>query len=107
MRWSARPMQGEVKSRGGSVGGATGAAEKGIRDEGMSRPKRPASRQEEDVAEAVRFGCPMLYRARTIPAPGVPPMRCHLGWALHNQEEIERYLRVFGSAGRVRSPVLV
>ena len=58
----------------------------------MSRPQRPASRQEEDVAEAVRFGCPMLYRARTIPAPGVPPMRCHLGWALHNQEEIERCL---------------
>ena len=56
----------------------------------ISRPQRPASSPREDEAEAVRFGCPMLYRARTVPAPGIPPWRCHLGWAIHNEEELAR-----------------
>jgi hypothetical protein len=58
----------------------------------MGRPQRPASRQEEDAAEAVRFGCPMLYRARTISATGLPAWRCHLGWAIHDEEELARCL---------------
>ena len=55
----------------------------------MSRP-RATPPAEEVEAGTVRFGCPMLYRARQSSATGLPVWRCHLGWAIHTDEEVAR-----------------
>jgi len=54
---------------------------------------------EDPDVEAGQYGCPMLMRARTIYAPGVelPTHRCHLGWAIHGEPDIERCLAVESS----------
>jgi hypothetical protein len=51
---------------------------------------------EEPEVEAGLYGCPMLMRAREIYAPGVelPTHRCHLGWSVQGEADIERCMAV-------------
>jgi len=60
----------------------------------MSRERRRLFHEEESPAEPGRFGCPMLTRGhRTHPVrAGQPMMRCCLGWALHDELDVERCL---------------
>lgn len=45
--------------------------------------------------DAVQLGCPMLTRTKVaLPsAGGLHAPRCHLGWAVHNEEEVSFCLR--------------
>ena len=58
----------------------------------MSRERRRLFREEEPPAEPGRFGCPMLTRGhREHPLdPHRPMMRCSLGWAVHDDVELQR-----------------
>jgi hypothetical protein len=65
----------------------------------MSREPRPLFQEEEAVSEPGRFGCPMLVRPHHDLAPEqTPPMRCSLGWALHNEREITRCIETVNVA---------
>ena len=65
----------------------------------MSREPRPLFQEEDAVAEPGRFGCPMLVRPHHDLAPEQsPPMRCSLGWALHNESEIARCIETVNVA---------
>jgi len=56
----------------------------------MGRARRPLL-VEEPSAEPGHFGCPMLVRGHFELVAGEPPlMRCALGWALHNPDEVAR-----------------
>jgi len=58
----------------------------------MSRERRRLFPEEEPTAEPGRFGCPMLVRSRAglAAAGALPPMRCSLGWALHDDLDAAR-----------------
>jgi|GEM_PF-889274 len=57
----------------------------------MGRERRPLFPEEESMAEPGNFGCPMLIRPHhDLGGRSVPTMRCALGWALHNEAEIDR-----------------
>lgn len=60
----------------------------------MSRERRRFFQEEESPAEPGRYGCPMLTRGhRPHPIdPHRPLMRCSLGWALHDDVEVQRCL---------------
>jgi hypothetical protein len=51
---------------------------------------------EEPEMEAGQYGCPMLMRARAIYAPDaeLPTHRCHLGWGLRGEADVERCMAV-------------
>jgi hypothetical protein len=51
---------------------------------------------EEPEIDAGQYGCPMLMRAREIYAPGVelPTHRCHFGWSVRGESEIEQCMAV-------------
>ena len=58
----------------------------------MSRERRRLFREEESPVEPGRFGCPMLTRGhRDHPVHEREPlMRCSLGWAVHDEVEMQR-----------------
>jgi hypothetical protein len=60
----------------------------------MSRELRRLFLQEEPSAEPGRYGCPMLSRGhRPHPIdPNRPLMRCSIGWAIHDDEDVQRCL---------------
>lgn len=51
-----------------------------------------------DGGESIHFGCSMLSRIRLRPRNGarLATMRCHLGYALHSDEEVAKCLAVEG-----------
>ena len=76
----------------------------------MSRDERPSSAESvsglfaregggfDSTGESIHFGCSMLSRIRMRPRKGatVATMRCHLGYALHSDEEVAKCLAVDG-----------
>jgi len=60
----------------------------------MSRERRRHFHEEEPSAEPGRYGCPMLTRGhRPHPIdPNLPLMRCSVGWALHDDVDVQRCL---------------
>jgi len=60
-------------------------------NDNMSRERRRLFQEEESPAEPGRFGCPMLVRTYAAGAGRrFPPMRCCLGWALHDDLDAAR-----------------
>jgi hypothetical protein len=58
----------------------------------MSRERRRLFREEESPVEPGRFGCPMLvrgHRHHPVEPHGII-MRCSLGWAVHDDVEVQR-----------------
>ncbi|CAA9563780.1 MAG: hypothetical protein AVDCRST_MAG70-1875 [uncultured Thermomicrobiales bacterium] len=60
----------------------------------MDQERRSLFPEEEAVAEPGIYGCPMLIRPHhDLGGRRVPTMRCALGWALHDEGEIDRCAR--------------
>jgi hypothetical protein len=58
----------------------------------MNRERRGPTVDEESSLDHEQFGCPMLTRNHGEVPRGIrrPGFRCSLGWALHDDSEVDR-----------------